>query len=61
MRIECSQSFLTIFSSRDMVILPPTLTFWCCVIMPMQKTWVLFLDQEDLLEKEMATLSSVLA
>ena len=28
---------------------------------PMQKTWVQFLGQEDLLEKEMATHSKILA
>ena len=29
--------------------------------LPMQETWVQFLGQEDPLEKEMATLSSILA
>ena len=29
--------------------------------LPMQETWVQFLDQEDPLEKEMATHSSILA
>ena len=30
-------------------------------LLTMQKTWVQFLGQEDLLEKEMATRSSILA
>ena len=34
---------------------------WCRIHLPMQKTWVQSLGQEDFLEKEMATHSSILA
>ena len=34
---------------------------WYRICLPMQETWVPFLGQEDPLEKEMATHSSILA
>ena len=33
---------------------------WYRILQPMQETWVLYLGQEDPLEKEKATLSSIL-
>ena len=44
--------------------LPPPVAQWIGIHLPMQETpetWVQFLDQEDPLEKEMATHSSILA
>ena len=34
---------------------------WIRICLPVQETWVRFLSQEDPLEKEMATHSSILA
>ena len=61
-----SESVLPMFSSKSFIVSGLTfrssIQFELANHMPaMQETWVLFLCQEDPLEKEMATHSSILA
>ena len=47
--------------SKIIIIKVSQVTQWSRICLPMQETWVQFLGQEDPLEKEMATHSSILA
>ena len=52
---------VNIFWALLLVLRPSLVAQWWRILLPMQETWVQFLSQEDPLEKEMATHSSILA